>query len=73
MPRQGAAGGTGAGSMSGAAVGGSSAGATGSSADKVYRITLRMDDGSTRVVSQETTPSYKSGDRVNLTGGVIQH
>jgi outer membrane lipoprotein SlyB len=59
--------------MAGAAVGGSGSGATGSSSDKVYRVTLRMDDGSTRVVTQETTPSYRSGDRVNLTGGVIQH
>jgi outer membrane lipoprotein SlyB len=32
-----------------------------------------MDDGSTRVVTQETTPGYRSGDRINLTGGVIQH
>jgi outer membrane lipoprotein SlyB len=39
----------------------------------VYRITLRMDDGSTRVVTQETTPDFRSGDRVNLTGGAIQH
>jgi len=41
--------------------------------DNIYRVTLRMDDGSTRVVTQETTPGYRSGDRVNLTGGVIQH
>jgi outer membrane lipoprotein SlyB len=32
-----------------------------------------MDDGSTRVVTQETTPDFRSGDRVNLTGGTIQH
>jgi outer membrane lipoprotein SlyB len=60
--------------MDGAAVGGSSSGTTGSSSsDKIYRVTLRMDDGSTRVVTQETTPGYRSGDRINLTGGVIQH
>jgi hypothetical protein len=74
MPRQGAAE-TGAGTVAGAAVGGSgSTGATGSSeSDRVYRITLRMDDGSTRVVTQETTPDYRAGDRVNLSSGAVQH
>jgi outer membrane lipoprotein SlyB len=72
IPRQ--AGDAGAGTVAGAAVGGSASGSTGSSAAvSVYRITLRMDDGSTRVVTQETTPDFRSGDRVNLTGGAIQH
>lgn len=63
MPRQGAMGGSG------------TAGATGSSMgdDKVYRITLRMDDGTTRVVTQEKAPTYRSGDRVNMMDGVISH
>lgn len=65
VPRTGDA--TGAGTMAGAAVGGT----TGTS-DRVYRITLRMDDGSTRVVTQEWAPTFRSGDRVNLTGGEIQ-
>ncbi|HEU4372629.1 MAG TPA: hypothetical protein VFS02_04020 [Telluria sp.] len=61
MPRQGAVGGSG------------TSGATGSSMgdDKVYRITLRMDDGTTRVVTQEKVPTYRSGDRVNMMDGVI--
>lgn len=61
MPRQGAVGGSG------------TAGATGSSMgdDKVYRVTLRMDDGTTRVVTQEKAPTYRSGDRVNMMDGVI--
>jgi outer membrane lipoprotein SlyB len=65
----------GAGSVGAAAVGGSGAtGTTGSSStDRVYRITLRMDDGSTQVITQETTPDFRSGDRINLSGGVIQH
>jgi outer membrane lipoprotein SlyB len=65
----------GTGSVGAAAVGGSGAGgATGSSSsDRVYRVTLRMDDGSTQVVTQETTPDFRSGDRVNLIGGVLQH
>ena len=66
VPRSGAA--TGAGSMAGAAVGGTA----GAGADRVYRITLRMDDGSTRVITQESAPTFRSGDRVNLSGGEIQ-
>jgi outer membrane lipoprotein SlyB len=63
---------SGAGSVAGAAVGSSGSGATGSSSDRVYRITLRQDDGSTQVITQETTPDFRSGDRVNLSGGTIQ-
>lgn len=66
VPRSDAA--TGAGTMAGAAVGGT-AGATG---DRVYRVTLRMDDGSTRVITQESAPTFRSGDRVNLSGGEIR-
>lgn len=63
MPRQGAVGGSG------------TAGATGSSMgeDKVYRITLRMDDGTARVVTQEKAPTYRAGDRVTMMDGVISH
>jgi outer membrane lipoprotein SlyB len=32
-----------------------------------------MDDGSTQVVSQTATPDFRSGDRVTLAGGTIQH
>jgi len=46
------------------------AGATGSS--QSYRVTVRMDDGSTQVVTHGTTPDFRSGDRVNVTGGAIQ-
>lgn len=48
-------------------------GTSGSAAggEQAYRVTLRMDDGSTQVVSQGTPPSYRSGDRVNLSGGII--
>lgn len=61
MPRQGAVGGSG------------TAGATGSSTgeDKMYRVTLRMDDGTTRVVTQEKAPDYRTGDRVHMMDGVI--
>jgi outer membrane lipoprotein SlyB len=59
--------------VGGSASAGSSASGSSPAADRVYRITLRMDDGSSRVVTQETTPDFRSGDRVNLTGGTIQH
>jgi outer membrane lipoprotein SlyB len=75
VPRQ-ASSSSGAGSVGAAAVGSSgTTGSTGSStgSDRVYRITLRMDDGSTQVVTQETTPDFRSGDRVSLAGGMIQH
>jgi len=54
-------------------MGSSTGGATGSSADRIYRVTLRMDDGSTQVVTQQTTPDFRTGDRVSLAGGAIQH
>jgi outer membrane lipoprotein SlyB len=42
-------------------------------ADRVYRVTLRMDDGSTQVVTQESTPDFRSGDRVSMNSGAIRH
>lgn len=65
--RQGGA--TGAGTVAGAAVGGAAA-ATG---ERVYRITLRMDEGQTQVVTQEWAPTFSTGDRVRISGsGAIQ-
>jgi outer membrane lipoprotein SlyB len=63
-----------AGGIGGAgATGSSGTGTSGSSmtSDRVYRITLRMDDGSTQVVTQETMPDFRSGDRVNHSSGMI--
>lgn len=72
VPRQGSSEGD---SGTSGSVGSSAAGATGMSAggDRVYRITARMDDGSTRVVTQESTPDFRAGDRVNLSNGMIAH
>ena len=54
------------------AVGSSTAGSTGSSgAGEAYRITVRMDDGSTQVLTQDTIPDFRSGDRVHVESGVI--
>lgn len=69
MPRSGSA--TTEGESS--AMGSTSGGTTGASPDRVYRVTLRMDDGSTQVVTQQTTPDFRTGDRVSLSGGAIRH
>ena len=43
-----------------------------SSSNMVYRITLRLDDGSSRAVMQETQPSVQIGDRVRVANGRLQ-
>ncbi|MYN08923.1 hypothetical protein [Pseudoduganella aquatica] len=56
----------------GMASGAAAAGGTmGSPMDKVYRITVRMDDGTTQTVMAESMPSYKNGDRVRYANGVV--
>ena len=37
----------------------------------VYRVSLRMDDGSLRTVSQREAPAYAVGDRVRVSNGRI--
>jgi hypothetical protein len=32
-----------------------------------------MDDGSTKVITQDEIPVFRKGDRVNENAGVIQH
>ncbi|MDQ1834322.1 hypothetical protein [Massilia scottii] len=73
VPRQG----SGAASTGGAVGGTGSAGSTGTSGstmtgDRVYRITLKMDDGATQVITQEWAPSFVTGDRVRMSGGAIE-
>lgn len=36
-----------------------------------YEISVRMDDGSTRSVTQDSAPSWREGDRVRLVNGVL--
>ena len=63
--------GSSSGNSSGSA-GSSASGATGSaSTGQAYRVTVRMDDGSTQVITQAGTPALRSGDRINLGSGVI--
>lgn len=49
------------------------AGTTGASPGgrQLYRITLKMDDGTTRIVTSDKAPGFRNGDRVNLTEGMI--
>ncbi len=53
----------------------SGSGASGSTAaggsDKVYRVTLHMDDGRTRVITPEIMPTFRAGDRVRLENGMV--
>ena len=46
-------------------------GSLGSPSDKVYRVTVRLDDGTTQTVLAESMPSYKSGDRVRYANGIV--
>jgi outer membrane lipoprotein SlyB len=39
---------------------------------KAYEVTVRLDDGSSRVVSEGTTSSWNTGDRVKIVGSEIQ-
>jgi outer membrane lipoprotein SlyB len=39
--------------------------------NKIYKVTIRMDDGSTQSFAQEAEPSIKTGDRVTITNGVL--
>jgi hypothetical protein len=56
-----------AGVMGAAAAGGS----TGMGTDKVYRVTVRMDDGGSQMVVVDSMPSYKIGDRVRYGDGTV--
>jgi len=59
----------GVGTLGAAAAGGS----MGSPSDKVYRVTVRMDDGSSQSIVVDTMPSsYKVGDRVRYNNGSLQ-
>jgi outer membrane lipoprotein SlyB len=39
---------------------------------KSYDITIRFEDGSTRVINEANAPSWRVGDRVKVINGVIQ-
>ncbi|MND07243.1 hypothetical protein D3C83_291050 [compost metagenome] len=39
---------------------------------KSYDITVRFEDGSSRVINQASAPSWRVGDRVKVINGAIQ-
>jgi outer membrane lipoprotein SlyB len=39
---------------------------------KSYEVTVRFDDGSSRVITEATAPAWRSGDKVKVVNGVIQ-
>jgi outer membrane lipoprotein SlyB len=39
---------------------------------KGYEITVRMDDGSSRVIEETKMPAWRTGDHVKIVGGAIQ-
>ena len=55
------------------AVGAAAAGGTmgGSPTDRVYRVTVKMDDGSSQLVVVDSMPGYKIGDRVRYNNGTL--
>lgn len=58
----------GVGTLGAAAAGGS----MGSPTDRVYRVSVRMDDGTTQTVVVDNKPSYKNGDRVRYSNGTLE-
>ena len=40
--------------------------------DRVYRVTLRLDDSSTRTVVQNSQPAVQIGERVSVQKGVLR-
>jgi len=47
-------------------------GGMGAPADKVYRVTVKMDDGSSQMVAVDAMPGYKTSDRVRYSNGILQ-
>ncbi len=41
-------------------------------ADKDYEVTVRLDDGSSRVITEANAPGYRNGDRVKIVDGAIR-
>lgn len=39
---------------------------------KSYSVTVRLDDGTSRVISEATAPSWQAGDKVRIVNGVIR-
>ena len=46
-------------------------GRTGTESDRIYRISVRMDDGTMRTLMQERAPTFRAGDRVTVSNDMI--
>lgn len=40
--------------------------------NKGYEVTVRLDDGSSRVISEANPPAWRTGDHVKIVSGAIQ-
>lgn len=40
-------------------------------AGEIYKVTIRMDDGTTQSFAQENAPQLNPGDRIRITNGVL--
>lgn len=58
----------GVGTLGAAAAGGT----MGAPTDRVYRVTVRMDDGTSQTIVVDSKPSYMSGDRVRYSNGTLE-
>ena len=38
---------------------------------KSYEIAIRFEDGSSRLITQDNPPAWRSGDRIKLVNGAI--
>ena len=47
------------------------AGESGAGRRIVYRVTIRMDDGSYRAISQPVAPGYGAGEKVRIIDGQV--
>lgn len=56
----------------GAAAAGGTLGTQGAPTDRVYRVTLRLEDGTSQMVTVDTQPTYATGDRVRYSNGMLQ-
>ncbi|KAB8047322.1 hypothetical protein GCN78_22475 [Janthinobacterium rivuli] len=45
---------------------------SGAAGNMLYRVTLRLDDGTTRTFVQNTQPAFQIGERVTVQKGVMQ-
>lgn len=42
-----------------------------SGGDQIYKVTIKMDDGTTQSFAQDAAPTVKQGDRVTISNGVL--